>query len=275
MLLKNKKNHTIIYASLALVFTIPLVLKTNHNIRIAYNKKELFNQNLNTINSIPKAINFINYRTGSKDGIPFDTINYVNEASNFVKQRFVFGLSRYSYLDNWIACLCNDVAWDHFSAIVNPNDIIKHNQGICSQQTIVFLEILKKKNINTRHVGLGNQVTGPGHFLCEVNYNNGWHIYDVTTEPNWFKLSNHHNSIDYYAKNLDSLYLLYSHRYEKKMISSLFTKVSYGALNEFPAKKMLIFHQITLILTYVIPLFFLFMAYMNYKITNKEKWHIS
>jgi hypothetical protein len=189
----------------------------------------------------------------------FDTAQYVQIASKFTKERFYHGLSHYSISDNWIACLSGKFLWIHLSAIVNPNDILKHPEGLCSQQTIVFMELLKKKGINVRSIGLG-YIEGPGHFLSEAYYNGSWHLHDVTMEPSWENVVHHHRSMSYYQSNKDSLYLAYESIYDKQLFNKLLEKVVISRTNEFPAKKMLFFHQITLFFTYLLPFFFLFMV---------------
>lgn len=257
---------------LLFVFSIlPLCFSTvNHVIKIRKHT-ELFIPELNSLNSVQKLSNYIDsiYYLSS-DSKVIDTTLYVKIASDIIKRRFHHGLSRYSINDNWIASLAGKLFWTHLSAIVKPNDILKHSEGLCSQQTIVFLEMLKLKGINFRTIGLGYK-EGPGHYLSEVNYNGTWHLYDVSIEPKWEKVVNHHKSLDYYLQNKDSLFLVYDNRLDKKMFDKIMEKVQYGKLNQFPAKKMLLFHKITLLFTYLLPLFFLFMFIQSFIKIRKLK----
>ncbi|MBI3519555.1 MAG: transglutaminase domain-containing protein [Bacteroidetes bacterium] len=201
----------------------------------------------------------------SKNGsLQFDTAKYVHIISNFTKERFYHGLSNYNLSDNWIAYFLGKLLWSHFSAIVIPDDILKYPQGLCSQQTIIFMELLKRKGIKVRSVGLGYK-EGPGHFLCEVYYGGAWRLYDVTKEPEWKKLTNKHLSMDYYLSNKDSLYLAYKSRMPLTVFNKLTERVNYGEVNKFPAEKMLLFHKITKALTYILPISLLFLAIGSYK----------
>jgi hypothetical protein len=156
------------------------------------------------------------------------------------------------------------------SSIVLPDDILKHQNGLCSQQTIVFMHVLHRKNITVRSVGLGYK-EGPGHFLCEVQYNGGWHIHDVSVEPVWSKISNDHLSMEYYLMKKDSLFLVYESRLPKKVFFKLLEQNTYGSVNEMPAQKMSVFHRFTFILIYILPAFLLYMTLRTYRSRTKKK----
>lgn len=253
-----KKHSFIIYCIFFLLSICPFFSKrditVNENIG-----NELFNAELVEVNSIDKAISYIDSVYVTEELPLFDTIKYIEIVSRFTKEKFYYGLSHYCLKDNWIAYLSGKLMWSHFSAIVTPNDIIKRPEALCSQQTIVFMELLKRKNIKVRSIGMG-YIEGPGHFLAEVNYNGSWHLYDVTKEPVWGKLVNHHHeSIAYYKQYPDSLFLAYDGIISRSLYDKIMEKVQYGEVNEFPAKKMILFHNITKMMTYLIPLFFGFL----------------
>ena len=126
------------------------------------------------------------------------------------------------------------------------------------------MEVLRLKNINTRSVGLGFK-EGEGHFLCEVHYNNSWRLHDVTYEPNWVKVSNIHKSMDFYLTNKDSLYLVYETLIPRDVFDKITEKIEYGQVNVFPARNMLIFHKVTKIVTYILPMFLLLFSILLYK----------
>jgi hypothetical protein len=265
-----RNNIYIIFALFFLISIAPFFgkLYQKHNAKVA--KSELYNSELHYVNSIDKALKYTDSIYLKNNFQSFDTSQYVQIVSRFTKERFYHGLSHYSISDNWIAFLSGKLVWSHLSAIVDPDDILAHPDGLCSQQTIIFMEMLKRKKINVRSVGLGFK-EGPGHFLSEAHYNGVWHLHDVTMEPVWEKVVNHHKSMDYYLKNKDSLYLAYESRYDKQLFNKLLERITYGKVNEFPAKIMLLFHQITLLFTYLLPLFFLFMFIRSFDKINSDK----
>lgn len=233
---------------------------------------ELYSVELNRLSSIQKISYYIDslyYKENKSENI--DTIRYVKISSDVVKKRFYHGLSHYSINDNWIASILGKFFWSHLSAIVIPDDILKHSEGLCSQQTIVFLEILKQKGINFRTIGLGYR-EGPGHFLSEVRYSGSWHLFDVAIEPKWEKISNHHKSLHYYLQNKDSMFLVYNGRIERRVFDKIMEKYEYGNINETPAKNMFLFHKFTFLLTYILPvLFFILFVISLYKLNLLKK----
>ena len=54
---------------------------------------------------------------------------------------------------------------------------MQHSNAACSQQSIVIMSILRKKNISYRNVGF------PHHYALEVFSNNNWYFIDPDMEP--------------------------------------------------------------------------------------------
>lgn len=260
----------LLFALFFLISVLPFLINLSTKTFSQKLKNELFRSELSNLNSTSKAVNYIDSTYDSSNLTTFDTLRYVEIVSQFVKEKFHFGLSNYTISENWIAYLSGKVFWSHLSAIVNPDDILKHSEGLCSQQTIVFMELLKRKGIIVRSVGLGYPA-GPGHFLSEVQFNNSWHLYDVTMEPVWYDLNNSHKSMAYYLNNKDSLFMSYENVYSKPIFNKLLEQVVYGKTDVFPAKNMKLFHQITLILTYILPILFLLGLYLNIKRHSKNR----
>jgi len=254
-LLKSYKIRLAIYLILLSISITPIVFSTVSNLKNTYKSKELFNIELARFQSIEDITAHIDGIHSATNSLPeIDTLAYVKATNDIVKKRFYHGLSEYSLKDNWIAYIGGKIFWKHLTAIVEPDDILDYNEGLCSQQTMVFLEILKRKGIKTRWVGLGNK-EGPGHFLAEVYYQGKWHLYDVNLEPHWEKITNHHESIDYYKLHQDTLFLAYEGLISRSHYDKIMQKVQHGEINEFPAKNMLLFHRVTKIITYLIPFF--------------------
>lgn len=247
------------YIYIALLFLVsisPFYFDKTENDSYKKVNDELFNADLTYLNTIDKVVNYTDSLYLKNNIVKFDTALYVQIVSETIKRRFSYGLVNYKISENWIAALSGKILWSHLSAIVEPNDILKHAEGLCSQQTIVFMEVLRKKGINVRSIGLGKK-EGPGHFLSEVHYNGTWRLHDVTKEPQWSKISKHHESMNYYLAHKDSLFKVYEYRMSKHDFDILLQNVAYGKINSYPAENMLIFHRFTKILIYVIPLFLL------------------
>lgn len=254
------------------VFSVALLIPFNNKSSVNLpTTQEQYNSQLAYLKTTDNVISYIDSIYSKNNPNPdFDTIAYINTVSEFIKERFHYGLSRYSLNENWIAVVLGKISWSHFSAIVDTKHLLKHNEGLCSQQTIVFLSILKERGIKFRTVGLGYE-QGPGHYLCEVYYNGGWHLFDVTKEPNWQKISKSHESMNYYLQNKDTLYKVYESVMPEQLFYKVLEKVEYGEVSEMPAKKMKLFHSITKGLTYVFPILFFILFVYSGKNTHKEK----
>ena len=135
------------------------------------------------------------------------------------------------------------------NAIVIPNDILKHPMAACSQQSIIGMEVFKRKGIDVRKVGFYAREYG-GHFCFEAFFNGKWHFFDPDMEP---KLSlmqeNHFPSIAELAQNDSLLHLLYV-KEDRSYVEKLFPNYFYGPVNKFPAPNAIIFQYVAKFLSY-------------------------
>ncbi|MBK7311798.1 MAG: transglutaminase domain-containing protein [Sphingobacteriaceae bacterium] len=260
----KKINRSLIYFVLGAIFTLPLFYTNSDKSKFLPPTNESYNGGLNYCTDLQASIKYIDSLSQSENSAKFDTLLYVEAASNFIKERFYHGTANYMFSENWIANLLGKYVWSHFYAIVIPDDILKRPKGLCSQQTTVFMELLKAKNIKTRKVGIASN-NGNGHFFCEVFYNNSWHTYDVNLEPNWNKISHPQESMEYYLHNKDSLYLVYENKIPTPELKDMLENVEYGEPNNFPAKKMRAFHYFTKALIFALPAFFFLCGIIAFK----------
>lgn len=265
-MIKGLKIKLIVTFVLFCITSLPLIYDEDKSYKVNHQEanKELFVPQLSFLNSTDKVVNYADSIYDKLHHTSFDTSSYVKIVSGTIKRRFYHGISNYTLSENWILYLLAKGCWSHLSAIVNPEHILKYSEGLCSQQNIVFMEVLKKKGITTRSVGLGT-AKGPGHFLSEVLYDSKWHLYDVDVEPNWDATSFNHESLEVLLRNKQEFYKIYDGRIKTSIIDKIITKVHYGVPNEFPAKNMLLFHQFTKVLVYFFPIIFLLFFLYYYK----------
>jgi len=219
-------------------------------------KNEIYNEELKKISSLNQLISYADETYSQKKNTSsFDTLDYVVNLSEIIRQRFYHEDLKYSFSENWIAWLTGKLFWSHISFIVLSDDILKHSEAICSQQTSVFMEVLQKKGITVRSVGLGYP-EGPGHYLCEVEYGGDWHLYDVSIEPDWSLISDSHKSIAYYLSRKELLYQAYEKRLPRPIFNKILERHTYGEINKLPAKHMKLLHQVMNLTTYLLPLIF-------------------
>ena len=173
----------------------------------SYDNKEEFDPSLQTLSTVDKAVAFCDglYMEKARNN---ETIK-INEAypdivSSVIRKRFYHGYSMYGFSNNYMAMMVSGVIEEGLSAIVVPDDILKYPYAACSQQSIVFMEILNRKGFPTRKVEFKGKKNG--HFCFEVYYNNGWHFYDPDMEPSVTVLAAYNRpGISFLAKHPDIL----------------------------------------------------------------------
>ena len=224
----------------------------------AYDNKEEFDPSLQTLTTVDKAVAFC-------DGLYMEKANnnatikidetYPDIVSSVIRKRFYHGYSMYGFSNNYMAMMVSGVTQEGLGAIVVPDDILKYPYAACSQQSIVFMEILNRKGFPTRKVGFSGKKNG--HFCFEVYYNNDWHFYDPDMEPNVAVLTAYHRpGISFLTKNPDILYKAYQ-QYPKEKVADIFMNYSYGVVNTFAAPKAIIFQKVSKFLSYSLWSFFL------------------
>lgn len=202
---------------------------------------EMYDESLLFINNMQKLddywLNMIELKS------PVDTAGQIHLLLDIIRKRFYHGYSHYNYRDNFLAYLSGKVVWSNLSAIVIPNDILKYPNAACSQQSIVMMEALKKHGYKVRKVGISGE-TG-GHFCLEVFFSNKWHFYDPSGEPNIGKYFKTRPSMAELVNNKEKLKMVYEEKLEESELNKLFVNWYVGEINEYPAKKAIVFHNVT------------------------------
>ena len=216
-----------------------------------YTVEEQYDERLNSLRTLNKFSLYIDSIAKEQMIINFkyeiiDSASYVLLVDSLMKQRFYHGYSHYSLRNNYFAYIIGCFFWDDLSAIVIPNDILKYNHAACSQQAIVFQELLKKKNYTVRKVGFKNSISG--HFCSEVKYNKRNHFFDTNFEADWNSIDTV-PSIANLVTNKNLLKGVYSHLSNDQLKVFTENKPIYGKWNVYPAKNARIFHIGTKILS--------------------------
>ena len=213
----------------------------------AYGQHEKFDPGLMRLNSMDKLENFVDSLAATQ-GLTVDSIpEYVNLVDSVVRYRFYHGFQTYRFSDNWIAYLLGKYVWQDFFAKVIPDHILDGPNAMCSQSTIVFMELIRKKGFNVRAVLL------PGHFCAEVLVNGNWKFIDVSLKPSFRGLPQ--LSAEDLAENPNYLKEAYLYSFSEDFYQNyelIFKQelISYGKVNAFPAPQMLVFHYFTFFLVY-------------------------
>lgn len=161
---------------LSFLFTIPLFINKDVFVNEPYNNTEQFNQQLSSLQTIEQLANYID-----SIAVTFSVSSLSPEygiiVENVVSNRFYHGFSHYRLNENWIAVVGEKLTGIGFASKVEPAAIVKHPHAACSQQAIVMMELLKRKNIPYR------KVCFPHHFALEAKFNGQWYYFDTDMEP--------------------------------------------------------------------------------------------
>jgi len=223
-----------------------------------YNHIEEFDPALKRLNTLNKLSAYCDSMYSQSifmdESMQFEK-SYPDVVSSVVRKRFYHGYSLYGFNNNFVGMFLSQVTMTGLGAIVIPNDILKYPYAACSQQSIVLMEILKKKGFITRKVGFKGKSNG--HFCFEVYYNGAWHFLDPDMEPDTAILNAYNRpDIAFLANHTDILLRAY-HQYPKEKVLDIFLNYSYGRANTFSAPRAIIFQQLTKFLSYTIWIFFL------------------
>jgi hypothetical protein len=165
----------------SLLFTGLELFYTPHSKVVNQDKHDMFDSSLLWINSVDKLETYADKIFMSGNYSATDTAAYAEIVSGIVKKRFYYGYSHFGIGHNHMASAIAPFTGTELDAIVIADDILKYPNAACSQQSIVAIEILKKKGYTYRKVGFFTQEYG-GHFAFEIFYNKSWHFYDPTLE---------------------------------------------------------------------------------------------
>jgi hypothetical protein len=200
----------------------------------AQNINERYDPGLGRLTDLDRFDNYIDSLKQERN-IPGNSFKEVFLINSVIERRFYHGYSKYSIHDNFLAYIAGKYIWSALSAIVIPNDILKHPNAACSQQAIIMMEVLKYRGYQVRKLGLTN------HFILEVFCDNDWKVFDPNKEPTLQGFS--HNAIPVYLQN-GALNKAYSSLSENE-VETMFKVAKIGKVNEFPAKNARLFHIVT------------------------------
>jgi hypothetical protein len=203
--------------------------------------RESFDASLVRLDNLKKLTDFVDSLYFLNHGEGDHPAKYANLADSVVRMRFYYGLQNYSFAENFLANLAGKYIWADFGAKVIPNHILKGPKAFCSQSSIVFQELLKRKGFYVRTVEL------PNHFCTEVLIDGEWAFHDVSYKPNF---NGNRKSMEELANNIDLLEQAYLYSFKEDFFEQsrhYFEEgnFSYGKINAFPASRMIWFHRIT------------------------------
>jgi hypothetical protein len=162
-----------------------------------------------------------------------NTEAFLNYISAVVSSRFYHGYTYYTLSDNWVAALAGKLIWKDLSAIVIPDDILRHYRAACSQQEIVLMQSVKHFGMDYRQIFFDH------HFAAEVKAGGKWHYVDVNQE-----IKAGDQSLEDLINN-GTLYSLYRSKMPANEIQTILGHPRYGKINSQNAPKAELFQEVT------------------------------
>jgi hypothetical protein len=221
-----------------------------------YNNMEKYNPAMGHINNLDKMEQFVDASAQQK-GIKLGSIDYLVAMEDAIEKRFYHGFSHLTTGENWIAAFGEKLFGFGLSCKVLPNDIMEHGNAACSQQSMVMMELLKRKNLSYRKVGF------PHHFALEVMVDGAWYYFDPNMEPT---MTAEQRNVAHWKHAADNL----KQYYDPKRFHDLDYKfgvnytVTIGGINEKQAANAKMFQSVTGWLSKILwlaPLLILALAY--------------
>lgn len=204
-------------------------------------QREAFDPDLYAIQTIEAAHQYLETKAVQTGINTQQNAAFVAKVDAFVKQRFFHAYATYAAQDHYLIAWLGENIWSHLHGVIEPDDILKSDKAMCSQQTIVLMDLLKRQGYWVRKVGF------QGHFACEVYYDGAWHFHDTDLEADFSHLSTI-PSVAQLVQNPEMAILAYSKSISAGRITPatlteyLQQPIEIGATNLFPAPRLLLLH---------------------------------
>lgn len=144
---------------------------------------ESYRSELSWVNSISEARmvawSYIQRQSGTSDE------RIVAGVDAFVRDRFSHGISHVAGHENWILAAAGGVPPFGLNVPVDVDSILQHRHAMCSQQSIVFMQLLENFGMHYAAVRFSwpNEVASDrGHFAVAAKVDGIWRYYDSDLE---------------------------------------------------------------------------------------------
>jgi hypothetical protein len=178
------------------------------------------------------------------------TRTYPGVVSEVVRLKFYHGSSYYDATHNPLATFVSSIVKKGMAAIVVPDDIVKYPYAACSQQSMVCMDMLKRRGYKVRKVTMWDDVNKLGHFAFESFYDNSWHFFDTNMEPDNDVLRTYNRpSVAFLNQHPDIIAAAYRKK-DPALFQRLLLGAQFGPINESPAPVASLFQATTKFMSY-------------------------
>lgn len=172
--------------TLLLLLSIAMVIWQNWPAPVKLPLAEISEQwrpELSTVQSISEALPIVAVYISKQVGTHDERV--VRGIDAFVRDRFVHGFSYIAARDNWLLKSTFGMISDTYRSPVDADDILRHRRAICSQQSIIFMELLRRYGLSYGAVLFAWPDPDPtyhGHFAVAARVDGHWRYYDSDLE---------------------------------------------------------------------------------------------
>ncbi|MES1220716.1 MAG: hypothetical protein ABUT20_34770 [Bacteroidota bacterium] len=248
------------------------MLKSNYTDRFVIRQEwDDYDSTLARLNTIQKLSRFCDslYEADTSN------LSYPEVIAFVMRKKFYHEYSFYDFQTNPIGFLGSYILKNGAIAVVLPDYIVKYPYAACSQQSIVGMELFKRKGYPTRKVAMTDSLLSQGHFAYEAYYTGGWHYFDSDQEPDTAVLNKYKRpSVAYMASNPEIALLAYNKNKDPELFKRLILSYKNGPVNKFPAPNAYLYQTVTKFLSYFGWLVMLAIIIIRALITKSQKMHI-
>ncbi len=253
-----------ILIAFTLLLLVPNFINRDINDQLAYDGKEKFEAGLVSLNSLDKLEQYID-QTAAEKKITVQSPEYPLIVEDVISRRFYHGFSHPSLSENFIAAIAEKTVGYGLGCKVNTNEIMEHENAACSQQSMIMMEIFRRKHITYRSVGFQH------HYAMEAQVGGTWYYLDANMEPNMSLEERKAESWMGKADNLKKFYDTGRFKDLDYQFGNGLVAVN-GSINEVPAKNARFFQGFTGILSKIAWCFpLLILAYRSRTAKNAQK----
>ena len=183
-MIKKISNFFLLFGAILFLFTIyafVVSLKASKPIKINSDVMEEYSPEIAIISSMKEFKDKIRADIEKRDlsGIEIPIL-----VDDYVRMKFHHGYSSIDWYDNWFLSFLNFfLPQYYFNSMMKPNDIIQQDYAICSQQSIVFQDVIRDYGFD--YGSLRFFIPKFSHFTSAVKVEGEWYFFDSNMEPQY------------------------------------------------------------------------------------------
>ena len=219
---------------------------------------EIYDPEIGSINSLQALKKNIQIIVEQENLSGIEIPIYIDD---LLRKKFMHGSSSINTKGNWLLQVADTILIDELAFSFSAEDVAMHNRAICSQQAILFQELIADFGFEYESVGFNvpllefKEVSGDkefNHFDSAVKVDNNWYYFDSNLEP----IYDRKNHLVY-----SELLIGQSERLTELYPSYKWAEITEGMIysssrNTFPAPTGLLIQQISKVLSFFSWIFF-------------------